>query len=96
MSYHQNKSDSGKPRLQFLPWAPLREVAAVMDYGARKYKPQSWQRVPDAEERYRDALLRHLWAYLEGEKRDPETDLHHLAHAACNCLFLVWFESARK
>lgn len=72
---------------------PLKAVAAVLTYGAMKYKRDSWQTVPNGEERYEDALDRHLNAWKSGETYDSESGLPHLAHAACNALFLIWFES---
>ena len=71
---------------------PLRAVAAVLTYGAVKYARDSWQTVPDAKRRYEDALDRHLNAWKSGEQRDEESGMLHLAHAACNALFLLWFE----
>lgn len=71
---------------------PLRAVAAVLTYGALKYKEDSWQHVPDGKARYESALDRHLNAWKAGEKCDDESGLPHLAHAACNALFLLWFE----
>lgn len=71
---------------------PLRAVAAVLTYGAAKYKIDSWQTVPNGADRYEDALDRHLNSWKEGERFDEESGLHHLAHAACNVLFLLWYE----
>jgi len=33
--------------------------------------------------------LRHLTAWWAGEDLDPESGLHHLAHAACCLMFLL-------
>jgi hypothetical protein len=38
------------------------------------------------------AGYRHLTAWSMGENTDPETGLSHLAHAACNMLFLLAYE----
>lgn len=94
-SYFGRKADKGKLLFSCLTRdlaGPLRAVAAVLTYGAQKYAKNSWQSVPDAEGRYEDALDRHLNAWKMGEKFDPESGLHHLAHAACNALFLLWFQ----
>lgn len=71
---------------------PLRAVAAVLTYGALKYKEDSWQHVPNGKARYESALDRHLNAWKAGEKCDEESGLPHIAHAACNALFLLWFD----
>lgn len=70
----------------------LHEVARVLTFGANKYAEDSWQTVPNAVVRYENALDRHLNAWKLGESYDPESGLHHLAHAACNVLFILWFE----
>ena len=66
----------------------LEEVAKVGTFGARKYSPSGWKTVPDKEERYYDALWRHLLqdAYA---KCDEESGLDHLSHAAWNILALI-------
>lgn len=89
------KYDSGKLLFRALTRGlamPLRAVAAVLTYGAIKYKEDSWQQVPNAKARYESALDRHLNDWKRGEVCDPESGLPHLAHAACNALFLLWFE----
>lgn len=89
------KYDTGKLLFRALTRGlalPLRAVAAVLTYGAIKYKEDSWQHVPDAKARYESALDRHLNAWKAGEECDEESGLPHLAHAACNALFLLWFD----
>ena len=53
----------------------------------------NWQEVDNAEERYYNAAMRHIDLWWNGEKRDPETGIHHLAHAATNLFFLMWFDN---
>lgn len=89
------KYDAGKLMFSLLTRGlamPLRVVAAVLTYGALKYDKDSWKTVPQAKERYEDALDRHLNAWKMGEQFDEESGLHHLAHIACNALFLLWFQ----
>jgi len=83
------KYDSGKPRFSLVPLNALRAVVRVLDAGARKYAPDNWRKVPDARRRYYDAVHRHIGEWWDGEKLDPETGEHHLAHAACCILFLL-------
>ena len=89
------KYDGGKPCMALLldgcPNA-LEAVAQVLTFGAQKYAAHSWQTVPEGEERYKSALLRHLTAVGKGEELDSESNLHHLAHAACNALFILELE----
>ena len=89
------KYDGGKPRMDLLlsgcPNA-LEQVSAILTFGAQKYAAHSWQTVPQGEDRYLAALLRHLTAHGKGEVNDPESGMSHLAHAACNALFILELE----
>ena len=86
------KFDQGKPLWRLLPWKALKVVVDVLTFGASKYMPSGWMYVKNADERYIDAALRHLTAYMSGEKTDSETGLNHLAHAVCCLLFLLHFD----
>lgn len=85
------KDDLGKLRMDLIPFGPLKDVAAVLTFGAEKYSDNNWQLVPDAVKRYESAMLRHFTAYKEGEENDPESGLPHLAHVTCCLMFLQWF-----
>lgn len=89
------KFDAEKLDYTLLPFDPLAEVVKVLEFGAKKYARDNWQKVPNAERRYSAAALRHLIAREQGETSDPESGLPHLAHAACCVLFALWFESGR-
>lgn len=88
----QPKADAGKPRLALVPPAIIEAVGAVRTFGTQKYgDPENWRQVEPA--RYRDALMRHLCAYLRNPAGvDVESGLPHLAHAACNVAFLLELE----
>ena len=86
------KFDNDKPKWSLLPFKALTEVVDVLTYGARKYAPDNWKKVPDARTRYVDATFRHFTAYINGEKNDSETGKSHLAHAICCLLFLLAFD----
>ena len=86
------KYDNGKPQWSLLPFRALTQVVEVLTYGAKKYAPDNWKKVPDARRRYIDAGFRHFTAYTTGETNDPETGKHHLAHAICCMLYLVAFD----
>jgi len=82
------KFDGGKLEFGLLPPLALEETVRVLTFGAQKYERGNWQKVPDSKRRYFDALQRHLWAWQRGEVIDPESGLHHLAHAMCCLMFL--------
>ena len=87
------KYDQDKPLWNLLPWDSVKEVVDVLTFGAKKYEPENWKKVPDARNRYFAAAMRHLTAWWEGEKKDTETGLSHLAHAVCCLLFLIWLDN---
>lgn len=90
------KYDDGKPDWSLLPMKDLMGVVNVLTHGAQKYSRDNWKRVPDPENRYYAALMRHLTAWQSGQTHDPESELHHLDHAMCCLLFLRHFSKERK
>jgi hypothetical protein len=85
------KHDDGKPTLALLPPEALLEIAKVLDHGKRKYTAHNW-RGGFVWSRVSSAIMRHLFAWLMGEDRDPESGLLHLAHAGAGLLFLLTFQ----
>lgn len=89
------KLDAGKNRMGLVLAGfakALMEMCKVGTFGANKYTPEGWKSVPEPKERYMNALMRHVFAYMHGEIKDPETGLSHLAHAAWNVLALLSFD----
>ena len=87
------KNDEGKLMYNLFPADVMKEIVKVLTFGAGKYTPNNWKQVVTAEpSRYKNALMRHYEAYRLGEKCDPETKLHHLAHMLCCGIFLLWYE----
>jgi hypothetical protein len=88
------KADEGKLRLTLVPSGIIRAIARVRMYGNAKYPdggPDNWKQVE--KERYRDAMYRHMLAYLDDpEGTDEESGLPHLWHLACNVAFLCELE----
>jgi len=83
------KFDGGKLQYGLLPPLALLEVVDVLTYGAQKYDDENWRKVPNAIDRYFDAMQRHAWAWKQGEVNDPESGKHHLAHAICCAMFII-------
>lgn len=90
------KFDSNKPQWSLLPFEALEEVVEVLTSGAKKYAPNNWKYVPDADARYMDAAFRHMAQYMQGDKYDEETGNNHLAHAMCCLLFKLWFDRQQE
>lgn len=83
------KYDGDKSMVQLLPPQAVLAVGHVLRFGAQKYEAHSWHRVPNAEERYVGAGLRHILAHLDGEVLDSESGLPHLAHGICSLMFVL-------
>ena len=84
------KYDSGKNLWNLLPMGQIEKIVEILTFGANKYTANSWQQVENGVERYYAALLRHIVDWRKGENIDPESQKTHLAHAACNILFLMY------
>jgi len=85
------KYDQDKPPLDLLSRVALEETAKVMAFGAKKYAAHNWRKGFDWN-RPLAAAMRHIQAFNDGEDKDPESGLSHLAHAACCIMFLLEFE----
>ena len=86
------KFDTIKPRTYLLPPKALLEVSKVLTIGAEKYDEENWRKLDNLQNRYTGAALRHLFAHMDNEILDPETNLSHLAHAICCLLFKLEIE----
>lgn len=78
-------------RYEQIPAWPLAEIARCYGFGATKYQRANFLR-GYAWSLSTDALLRHIHAWRAGERHDPESGLHPLAHAAFHLLALMEFE----
>lgn len=94
------KTDEGKPRWSLLMRGcnkALDAAVRIMTFAVQEppegkgYQPHSWKDVPNAKERYEDALYRHLSAIQSGEDVDPESGELHWAHVVTNAMFLYEF-----
>ena len=92
MTDYTAKHDEGKLDLTLVPRQIIWDIAAVREYGNKKYgDPDNWKTVEIT--RYRAAAFRHLLAYLEDPHGvDDESGLLHLSHLACNIAFLCELE----
>jgi len=86
------KKDKGKLRWDLLPLKPIEQVVRVLTKGAKKYSDNNWKTVPNFNERYYAAAMRHLTRWRMGYKKDKESGLSHLAHVICCLIFLLWGE----
>lgn len=90
------KYDQGKTRFDLIDYNQIEKLAKVLTSGANKYGDNNWQDLPDFDNRYFAALMRHLLAWRRGELIDPESNMPHLAHVMCNTMFLMWKEDQNE
>lgn len=88
---------AAKLHVELVPVDGIRADARALDYGAyvKGYGANSW--LCTAHEGGFEwsvaygALLRHLYAWFNGEDTDPESGLSHLDHVGANVKFLQTF-----
>jgi hypothetical protein len=80
--------------MDLVPWDSVTEIAKVLTFGAKKYNARNWELGFDWS-RVFGALQRHLTLWFQGQDKDEETGLSHLAHAGC-CIFFLLAFSLRK
>lgn len=90
------KYDKDKPQYGLLPPNALLEMVKNLTFGASKYSPGNWRKLDNLKDRYFDAAQRHMWAWKMQERNDPENNLHHLAAAAVNLMFILQIELEEK
>ena len=69
---------------------PLKELCKVWEFGANKYGKSNWKQLEKGEERYSNALIRHLFAE-DINLYDDESSLLHASHIAFNALARLYF-----
>lgn len=83
---------AGKVRYDLVaPWG-MEQIAKVYTYGTIKYDDDNWWKGLRWKRDVLGCIFRHVWKWVRGEKWDDESGLHHLAHAAWNCIALMEYE----
>ena len=91
------KADSGKPDWSLVPFEALEGMVRVLEFGANKYSRNNWMTGGGfSYRRVLTACVRHLFSYMGGEDKDPESGLSHIHHAQCNLLFLAMYLTNRE
>ncbi len=89
---------SGAARSKVMSWLTmiplffLKRVAAVFEYGAKKYGLQNWKKGDqDFVDDIPNHIVNHLYLYLQGDRSED-----HLANMTCNIIFLMWMETTKN
>jgi hypothetical protein len=83
------------PQLGALDPMAIMEVARVAGFGAQKYARYNYAKGFKWSLSY-DAMQRHLHEFWNGQDRDDESSLYHLAHAGWHCLCLLTFVMRKR
>lgn len=84
-----DRFNAGKPQWSLVDFEALEPMVRVLEYGAEKYDAHNWKKgFPYTK--LMESMLRHCFAYLEGEDKDPESGLDHIGHILCNAMFLAY------
>ena len=85
------KFDGDKLRFDLIPPEVEEAFATILTFGATKYGDRNWE-LGMKWSRCIGALRRHINAWQQGEKLDPESGKSHLWHALACLSFLVTYE----
>jgi len=81
-----SKKQEGKPELGLVYRSTMIAIARVRRFGIDKHgNSEDWRSTPEVM--HHDAMLRHLFAYMEGEEFDAESGEPHLAHLITTAAF---------
>lgn len=83
------KVDAGKAEFDMVLFSfsnALAYVDRIGKFGARKYTKGGFLSVPNGQQRYFNAEMRHAIKHQQGELLDPDSGELHLAHKAWNAL----------
>jgi hypothetical protein len=92
--------NTGKPKWSLVDFQSLEPMVRVLEYGAKKYttKERSGAHNWKYGLKYTEAmesLLRHAFAFLNGEDNDPESGLPHIGHIQANAMFVAYMMQNR-
>ena len=89
------KDDQEKNRIDLIPSEIIEELGEIYTHGAKKYTDNNWRHGINYSRIY-GAALRHLLAWNRGEDNDPDSGLHHLAHAFWNVGALLYYTMHKR
>lgn len=90
-----DRFNAGKLQWSMVDFKSLEDMVRVLEFGAKKYSRNNWKKGLKTTEIV-DSMLRHIYAYLDGEDVDPESGINHTGHIMCNAMFLSHMHLFRK
>ena len=77
-------------KIHALPYSAFSALGAVYSFGSEKYADYNFRKGYAWSLSF-DALMRHAFAFWNGEDNDPESGLPHMAHVMWNAATLLSF-----
>lgn len=81
--------NTGKRKWALVDFKSLEPMVEVLESGALKYEEFNWTKGMPVTQ-VSESLLRHIFAFLEGEDLDVESGKSHLGHIMSNAMFLSY------
>jgi hypothetical protein len=81
--------NQGKLQWSLVDFKSLEGMVKVLEMGAEKYDKHNWKKGMPVTQ-VGESLMRHLFAFLNGENTDSESGLSHLSHVLCNAMFMEY------
>jgi hypothetical protein len=81
--------NSGKLQWSLVDFKSLEGLVKVLEMGAKKYSRGNWKKGMPVSQ-VSESLLRHMFAFLNGEDQDEESKLEHIHHVMCNAMFIAY------
>lgn len=89
MSNPKDLVGAKKAPLGYVPAAAVLGPAPAMAIGAAKYGPFNWREQPVQAMIYVEAVLRHLFAWIDGQDDAEDTGISHIGHAQAGLAILA-------
>lgn len=90
-----NRFNNGKLKWSLVDFESLESMVKVLEFGAKKYDTDNWKKGLYTTQ-ICESLLRHLFAFMKGEDKDPESGLSHIGHIQSNAMFLDFMVKNKK
>lgn len=84
-----SRDNKNKLEWSLIDFPSLEPMVRVLQFGAKKYGKYNWKKGLKTTE-ICDSMLRHIFAYLNGEDIDEESGLPIEGHILCNAMFLAY------
>jgi len=82
------KDNTNKFKIGNVSLPALEQTSDAFEYGAGKYGRNNWRK-PLKQMDILNAILRHVFKYINESDNDKESGIHHLAHASSNIHILL-------